>query len=50
MSSTGHPPRYQVERDDPLRVFSTDLPASVEVLAIEDGGNQTITEARFRTR
>jgi hypothetical protein len=60
---------YQVivEGDDPLRVFSVDLPAdrtsltvspeyleassryNVEVLAIEAGGNQTITESRFRT-
>lgn len=62
--------RYQVivEGDDPLRVFSADLPAdrtslrvspeflepnsryNVEVLAIEAGGNQTITESRFATR
>jgi Fibronectin type III domain len=60
---------YQVivEREDPLRVFSVDLPASarsltvspeyleagtdynVEVLAIDEGGNQTITESSFAT-
>jgi Fibronectin type III domain len=61
---------YQVivEREDPLRVFQVDLPATarsvdvpdqfierdteyvVEVLAIEAGGNQTITELTFHTR
>jgi hypothetical protein len=60
---------YQVivERQDPLRVFSVDLPATatsvtispeylqagtdynVEVLAIDAGGNQTITESSFTT-
>jgi hypothetical protein len=60
---------YQVivEREDPLRVFSVDLPPSatsvtvpaeflepgtdykLEVLAIEEGGNQTITEIEFQT-
>jgi Fibronectin type III domain len=60
---------YQVivERQDPLRVFSADLPATatsltispeylepatdynVEVLAIDAGGNQTITESSFVT-
>jgi hypothetical protein len=60
---------YQVivERQDPLRVFSVDLPATatsvsispeyleagtdynVEVLAIDEGGNQTITESSFAT-
>lgn len=56
-----------VEREDPLRVFSADLPATarelsvspefmqagteykVEVLAIEKGGNQTLTEVPFST-
>ena len=55
-----------VEREDPLRVFSADLPASqtsvtippeflepgvkhkIEVLAIEQSGNQTITEVPFK--
>ena len=61
---------YQVivEQEDPLRIFSVDLPASAtsvrvppgflvqpdtlhkfEVLAIERGGNQTITEGEFLT-
>jgi hypothetical protein len=61
---------YQVivEQEEPLRVFSVDLPAAAtrvrvpaeffeqrdtehvfEVLAIEAGGNQTITEAAFVT-
>ncbi|MGH9244405.1 MAG: fibronectin type III domain-containing protein [Acidimicrobiales bacterium] len=60
---------YQVivELEDPLRVFSVDLPATAtsltvspeflapgthymfEVLAISDGGNQTITEGEFDT-
>jgi hypothetical protein len=56
-----------VELEEPLRVFSVDLPADVtkvtvpaeflmagmeyklEVLAIADNGNQTITEATFST-
>lgn len=61
---------YQVivEREDPLRVFSVDVPATItsvtvppeflepgtefkfEVLAIEAGGNQTITESVFKTQ
>ena len=61
---------YQVivERTDPKRVFTVDLPASktrvtvppeflepgteylFEVLAIEAGGNQTITESSFKTK
>jgi Fibronectin type III domain len=58
--------RAIVEREDPLRVFSADLPASVtsvtippeylepgtayklEVQAIEESGNQTLTEIEFR--
>lgn len=60
---------YQVlvEQENPLRVFSVDLPATarrlpipaefleparykVEVLAIEVGGNQTLTELSFTVR
>jgi hypothetical protein len=61
---------YQVivEQENPLRVFSIDLPASAtsvrvppgflvqrdtlhkfEVLAVEESGNQTITEGEFLT-
>jgi hypothetical protein len=58
--------RAIIEREDPLRVFSVEVPASVhsvtvpsefiepgtaykgEVQAIEEGGNQTITEMEFR--
>lgn len=58
--------RAIVEREDPLRVFNADLPASVtsvtipaeflepgteyklEVQAIEESGNQTISEISFR--
>ena len=60
--------RAIVEREDPLRVFNADLPASVtsvtipaeylepgneyklEVQAIEESGNQTISELSFRVR
>jgi hypothetical protein len=60
--------RAIVEREDPLRVFSADLPASatsvtvpaeflepgtdykLEVQAIEESGNQTLTELEFRVR
>jgi hypothetical protein len=65
-----HIDHYQVivERDEPLRTFQVDLPATadhvaiprtflesgaeykVEVLAVERGGNQTITESDFVTR
>jgi len=58
--------RAIVEREEPLRVFNADLPASVtsvtipaeflesgteykvEVQAIEESGNQTISEITFR--
>ena len=60
--------RAIVERENPLRVFNADLPASVtsvtipaeylepgneyklEVQAIEESGNQTISELSFRVR